>query len=150
MTHKQLLSTLLFTLTVGAATTASATELQRVVGDVEYQLTEMDTPATARMHALQKARAQATSQAESDYAITTKVTGDGSVGETSEFSVGLIVSENVLSEELGECTAPDLKGKLCYHIQLEAMVNAGYVSPTLEQLEESEKALRLAEELLSQ
>jgi hypothetical protein len=150
VTHKQLLSTLLFTLNVGAATTVSAIELQRVVSGVEYQLTEMDTPATARMHALKKARVQATSQAESDYAIITKVTGDGSVEEASKFSVGLIVSENVLSEELGECAKPELKGKLCYHIQLEAMVDAGYVSPTIEQLEESEKALRLAEELLSQ
>ncbi|EPR7483866.1 TPA: hypothetical protein ACGSTL_001175 [Vibrio parahaemolyticus] len=150
MIHKQLLSSLLFSITLCATTTASATELQRVISDVEYQLSDLDTPSTARMHALKKARTQAISLAESDYAITTKVNGDGVVNEDSDFSLGLVVSENVLSEEMGECTTLKLKGQLCYHLQLEAMVDAGYVSPTLEQLAESEKALRLVEDLLSQ
>ncbi|MDH1472425.1 hypothetical protein [Shewanella sp. GD03713] len=150
MTHTQLVSTLLFSLTLSVATTASATELQRIVSSVEYQFSDLDTPATGRMHALEKARAQAINLSESDYSIKTKFTGDGGVDEETEFSVGHIVRENVLSEEVADCTTPNLEGQICYHIQLEAMIDAGYISPSSEQLEESEKALRLAEELLSQ
>lgn len=124
--------------------------LQRVVSSAEYQLTEFDTQATGRARALEKARAKAIQTATGNYAITTTVSADTGISKTEDYSHGKAVEERILSEDFGACSTVGLDGFHCYSVQLEVMVDAGYVGPTLQALEEAEAALQLVEELQAQ
>ncbi|MCZ4310273.1 hypothetical protein AB6D66_01130 [Vibrio pomeroyi] len=123
--------------------------LQRVVSSVEYQLTESDTQATGRARAIEKARSEALQSATSDYAITTTVSSTDGISKAEDYSRGKAQEERVLSEDFGSCSTVGLEELQCYSVQLEVLVDAGYVGPTLQELKEAEAALQLVEELQS-
>lgn len=123
--------------------------LQRVVSSVEYQLTESDTRATGRARAIEKARVEALQSATGDYVITTTVSSSG-ISKTEDYSHGKALEERVLSEDYGSCSTVGLEEFRCYSVQLEVLVDAGYVGPTIQQLEEAEAALQLVAELQNQ
>lgn len=132
----------------GLALTVQASHLQKVVATVEYELTVADSEATARAYAIKKAESEALSKAISDYSIKTSINGNGDVSEDSTFSIGRIDSNKILSEGIQSCSNSQNENSKCYHLKMEAMVDAGYVSPTPEQLEQANKALEALNELL--
>lgn len=124
--------------------------LQRVVSSAEYQLTESDTQVTGRARAIEKARSEALQSATGDYAITTTVSSTSGISKAENYSQGKAQEERVLSEDFGTCSTVGLEEFQCYSVQLEVLVDAGYVGPTLQELEEAEAALQLVEELQNQ
>ena len=122
----------------------AATE-QRIVTVVEYKLTDIDTPVTARARAIDKALLIALEESQREYASISTFNENGQ--QSSEFyaDTNNIVRHNVLSGKQEQCK--DGAGE-CYNVQVEAFIMTDAIPMTLEALDEMESIIKTSQDLL--
>ena len=106
----------------------TATMEKAFVSEGEYQLTKYDTEKTARERALVKARKNLLRDLPVVVANTTKMTDTGNITKTGGYEYADVISEKILSANLGSCSSLNSKTEQCYKIKIKSQVNMDAVS----------------------